>query len=89
MSGQKVRDFETCGLVGKTARARARYLLEGIKIDRNEAQEAVAHIVGCDYCRQRIKNQIADARLDKKSKAYLDSLPETLAELQKRLAALT
>jgi hypothetical protein len=83
---RKARDFEVCGLVGSAARASARSLLDGVKVDKKEAEDAVAHINGCDFCKMRIKNDIHDSREGKGKKVYLDSLPETLGELQKRIS---
>lgn len=83
---RKQRNLAVCGLVGSAARSAARSLLDGVKIDKKEAGDAVAHINGCDFCKMRIKNDIYDSRKGKCKKVYLDSLPETLQELQKRIS---
>lgn len=83
MVKRKSREFKVCGLAGKTARSVARNLLSGIKVNKEEAEQALAHINECDFCRLRIKNHISDARKGKKKKVYLDSLPETLREIER------
>lgn len=83
MPRNKKEAVAICGLAGKTARAALRNLLQGAKVEKKKAKLALDHINGCDFCKMRIKNAIADARRGKKKKNYLESLPETLQEARK------